>query len=91
MPVQEKEAPGYFLIIKNPMDLSTIRKKISTKKYKVSEEMLKDIRLMANNCITYNGQEHPFSDIAQNIVKAAETSIAQVSFMIIVLTINNFC
>jgi hypothetical protein len=37
-PVSAKQAPDYFSIIKNPMDLKTIRKKLNTQRYHAPEE-----------------------------------------------------
>lgn len=44
----------YPIIIKNPMDLSTVRKKIKSDKYSTVEEVLEDLMLIWENCRTYN-------------------------------------
>jgi bromodomain-containing factor 1 len=44
----------YPFIIKNPMDLSTVRKKIKSDKYSSIEEVLEDLMLIWENCRTYN-------------------------------------
>ena len=41
-------------IIKNPMDLSTIKSKISSNIYNNPQEVFNDIQLIWNNCKTYN-------------------------------------
>ena len=46
--------PDYPIIIKNPMDLGTIKKKIKSKKYKNLHEFINDIQLVWDNCKTYN-------------------------------------
>jgi bromodomain-containing factor 1 len=46
--------PTYFDVIKNPMDLSTIKKKMDVGDYETSEEFEADVRLMLNNCFTFN-------------------------------------
>ena len=46
--------PQYRDIIKNPMDLSTIRRKLDMGQYKDGDEFEFDIRLMFNNCYTFN-------------------------------------
>jgi hypothetical protein len=46
--------PHYRDIIKHPMDLSTIRKKLDLSEYNESSEFESDVRLMLNNCFTFN-------------------------------------
>lgn len=48
--------PDYYKIITNPMDLSTIGSKLNSDQYKSAEEFESDIRLMFQNCYTYNDQ-----------------------------------
>lgn len=50
--VSKKEAPNYYNIIKKPMDLSTVQKKIGI--YKSFEEFKEDLDLIWNNCLEYN-------------------------------------
>ncbi|EJD75338.1 bromodomain containing protein [Loa loa] len=53
-PVTEKEVPGYSTVIKNPMDLSTMRKKLTKGDYKNLAQLKSDFTLMMNNCSTFN-------------------------------------
>ena len=45
---------NYPLIIKRPMDLSTVRKKLKGNKYSNISEALSDLTLIWENCRTYN-------------------------------------
>ncbi|CAG8556475.1 5279_t:CDS:10, partial [Acaulospora colombiana] len=47
--------PDYYKIISHPMDLSTINSKLENDQYTGAEEFEADIRLMFQNCYTYNG------------------------------------
>ncbi|KAI9488830.1 hypothetical protein BDB00DRAFT_25073 [Zychaea mexicana] len=47
-------APDYYKIIKEPMDLGTVKAKLDRKIYTSFDEFEKDIRLIFNNCYTYN-------------------------------------
>ncbi|OMJ80250.1 hypothetical protein SteCoe_19507 [Stentor coeruleus] len=49
--------PSYRKIIKNPMDICTIRTKIKNSKYETIEDTLKDIQLIWDNCRTFNKEE----------------------------------
>ncbi|KAL0482918.1 histone acetyltransferase [Acrasis kona] len=53
-PVTKKEAGDYLDVIKEPMDLSTIQKKIKNSMYNSKEDFERDLRLMFNNCRIYN-------------------------------------
>ena len=46
----------YFDIIKNPMDLGTVKKNLKANKYKFVEEFLADIELIWDNCKAYNAE-----------------------------------
>ncbi len=46
--------PQYRDIIKNPMDLSTMRKKMDAGFYKDGDEFEADMRLIFRNCYTFN-------------------------------------
>ena len=46
--------PHYTQIIKHPMDLSTVRKRLETNYYDNCEDFETDVRLMLNNCFTFN-------------------------------------
>jgi hypothetical protein len=45
----------YPLIVKQPMDYSTMKSKLLFNCYKTEEDFSKDMRLIYDNCILYNG------------------------------------
>ncbi|CAM9156434.1 unnamed protein product [Heterosigma akashiwo] len=49
--------PHYREIIKNPMDLATIKDKFKNKKYKSRKEVMLDIKLIWDNSLTFNKVE----------------------------------
>jgi hypothetical protein len=53
-PVTEAIAPGYFDIIKYPMDFSTIFKKLDDDQYTTPFQFCEDIWLVFNNAWTFN-------------------------------------
>jgi hypothetical protein len=44
----------YMDIVKNPMDLGTIKANLEASKYQTKEEVAADIRLVWTNCMLYN-------------------------------------
>ena len=44
----------YFDIVKQPMDLGTIKRNLKANKYKYVEELLDHIQLIWDNCKSYN-------------------------------------
>lgn len=60
--------PDYFDKIKNPMDFSTIKKKLSNNLYTNFKQFVDDINLTFDNCYTYNGVNTPVG-LACTVVK----------------------
>ncbi|KAG8559883.1 hypothetical protein GDO81_017480 [Engystomops pustulosus] len=54
LPVNLKLVPGYKKVIKKPMDFATIREKLSTGQYQNFAAFALDVRLVFNNCETFN-------------------------------------
>lgn len=59
--------PFYYNYIPNPIDLSTIEKKITVSAYSDSREIVEDFNLMVNNCKKFNGENSPITKMALNI------------------------
>ncbi|VEN44395.1 unnamed protein product [Callosobruchus maculatus] len=59
LPVNTKQFPTYKKIIKVPMDLSTIKKKLQDLHYKSRDEFCADVRQIFNNCETFNEDDSP--------------------------------
>ncbi|KAK9460836.1 uncharacterized protein V1516DRAFT_677792 [Lipomyces oligophaga] len=52
--VNKRDAPNYFNVIKNPMDLSTVMKKLKLFQYRSKQEFVDDLMLIWNNCFEFN-------------------------------------
>lgn len=52
--VSKREAPNYYDVIKNPMDLSTVMRKIRSLQYNSKSEFVADLNLIWSNCLLYN-------------------------------------
>ncbi|CAG8579648.1 10329_t:CDS:2, partial [Paraglomus brasilianum] len=55
-PVDPEEVPDYYTVITNPMDLSTIDRKIKANSYKTIEDFEDDVRRIFANCRVYNAE-----------------------------------
>jgi hypothetical protein len=63
-PVKEGDAPGYCDVVKIPMDLGTVRKKLKNGSYPTSSECIADVERIWENCRLYND---PASDIVKTV------------------------
>ncbi|EDP50426.1 hypothetical protein KXW98_001193 [Aspergillus fumigatus] len=50
--------PHYPQIIKHPMDLGTIERKLKNNEYKTAQAVVDDFNLMVQNAVTFNGPDH---------------------------------
>jgi len=67
-PVDPKEVPDYYNVIKNPMDLQTIEHRLENEIYYITENIfVADIRRMCENCKLYNRPETIFYACAVSI------------------------
>ncbi len=62
----------YPQVVRMPMDLGTIKKKLSEKKYANLFQAADDVRLVWSNCMTYNADGSDFFVLAQNLKKEWE-------------------
>ncbi|RKP22226.1 Bromodomain-containing protein, partial [Syncephalis pseudoplumigaleata] len=53
-PIRRQQAPGYYDIVRRPMDLNTVRKRIRDSKINTTDEFHHDMLLIFQNAIMYN-------------------------------------
>lgn len=59
-PVKKKDAPDYHIIIKTPIDLGSMTKKLKQLVYKSKQDFVDDLHLIWTNCLKYNSApDHP--------------------------------
>ena len=63
--------PEYYVEIKNPLAVDTIKKRIKRKKYQSVEHFLKDVDLMFDNAKLYNEDESQIYQIAVELQQEA--------------------
>ncbi|PFH50751.1 hypothetical protein AMATHDRAFT_47670 [Amanita thiersii Skay4041] len=81
--------PHYPQIIKNPMDFSTIERKLGSSnpakpdpnmlnpRYYNAEEFISDVRLIFSNCLTFNGPDHIISVMGKRVEEVFDKQIKQ--------------
>ncbi|XP_078054119.1 bromodomain-containing protein 9 isoform X9 [Mustelus asterias] len=67
-PVTDSIAPGYSMIIKHPMDFSTMKDKILANEYNSITEFKGDFKLMCDNAMTYNRPETVYYKAAKKLL-----------------------
>ncbi|XP_051533599.1 bromodomain-containing protein 3-like isoform X4 [Myxocyprinus asiaticus] len=71
------ELHDYHEIIKNPMDLSTVKKKIDSREYQDAQSFATDVRLMFSNCYKYNPPDHEVVAMARKLQDVFEMRFAK--------------
>jgi len=69
--------PDYFQVIKNPMDLGTVQKKLDRNEYASVDAIVADIRLTFQNAMKYNPVGHEVHSIATELLQVFEERWAQ--------------
>lgn len=64
--------PNYKKVIKRPMDLGTIKKKLHDDKYKTVDEFVEDINLVWQNAIKFNGKKSLLKSCAEKLQKKCD-------------------
>ena len=62
----------YFDIIKQPMDLGTVKSKMDGRKYSTAAEFASDVRLIFQNCFDYNPVTHDVVGMAKKLKQVFE-------------------
>jgi hypothetical protein len=83
--------PHYPSIVKNPMDFSTIERKLTASnpvkpdpnvnnpRYLNAEDFVADVRLIISNCATFNGPDHPITAMARRVEEIFDKQIKNIS------------
>ncbi|RVE63799.1 hypothetical protein OJAV_G00139930 [Oryzias javanicus] len=76
-PVTDEIAPGYHRIVHRPMDLATLKKNIETGLIRTTAEFQRDIMLMFQNAVMYNGLDHDVYHMALEMQRDVMEQIQQ--------------
>ncbi|KAI5626176.1 bromodomain-containing protein 7 [Silurus asotus] len=67
-PVTDLIAPGYTLIIRRPMDFSTMKEKVKRECYQSLDELKMDFRIMCENAMIYNKPDTIYYKAAKKLL-----------------------
>lgn len=67
--VDPEDAPDYYKVIKEPMDLSTMEERIRSRYYKKLTEFVADMTKIFDNCRYYNSSDSLFCKSADSLEK----------------------
>ncbi|GJJ69264.1 bromodomain-containing protein 8 [Entomortierella parvispora] len=71
-PIKEHDAPGYYHMIKRPMDLKSIKERIRDGLIGNADEFHRDVLLMFMNALMYNGEDTEVYQMAQAMMSEVE-------------------
>jgi hypothetical protein len=81
--------PHYPSVIKNPMDFSTVERKLASSnpakpdpnsqnpRYFHADEFIADVRLIFSNCVTFNGPDHAVTAMGKRVEEVFDKQIKQ--------------
>mmetsp|Transcript_15698 Transcript_15698/g.17726 ORF Transcript_15698/g.17726 Transcript_15698/m.17726 type:complete len:222 (-) Transcript_15698:120-785(-) len=78
VPWEELKLDDYPKIIKKPMDLGTIKKKLEDKSYSNATEFSKDIKQIWKNCMIYNADGSDFYKLAHRWDKRTDKDMSKI-------------
>uniref|UniRef100_A0A914WHT4 Bromodomain-containing protein 2 n=1 Tax=Plectus sambesii TaxID=2011161 RepID=A0A914WHT4_9BILA len=70
--VEGLKLQDYYEIIKNPMDLGTIKRKLDGRQYATPQELYDDVRLVCENCFKYNPPTDPVHQHGKTLLRFFE-------------------
>lgn len=71
----ELNIPDYYTVVKNPMDLGTVKRKLENFEYQMGDEALTDIRLVFDNCFLYNKPQDDIYSMAKDLEGVFESKM----------------
>lgn len=74
-PVKKKDAPNYFDVIKNPVDLTAMRNKAKRNEYETMEQFLQEINQLRVNAEFFNGLNSHIGQMARDLEQHAKEKL----------------
>ncbi|XP_053671796.1 transcription initiation factor TFIID subunit 1 [Anopheles nili] len=87
-PVNKRLVKDYYTIIRRPMDLEKVSKKVASHKYHSRADFLADLQLIADNSEQYNGPEANFTKQARQMVEGTRQALDSMDHNVVQLEKN---
>ncbi|CAG7989904.1 unnamed protein product [Penicillium olsonii] len=82
--VNKRDAPDYHAVIKHPMDLGSMTKKLKGLQYRSKQDFVDDLTLIWANCLKYNtNSDHPLRKHAVYMRKETEKLVPLIPEIVI--------
>ncbi|EEC12511.1 bromodomain-containing protein, putative [Ixodes scapularis] len=75
-PMEAEQRPAYAKVVRRPMCLSRVRASLDADEYASITEVVRDLRLILENCYRFFGPSHCFSKKAQKLETVLEQKLA---------------
>ena len=83
-PVKKKDAPDYHVVIKSPMDLGTMTKKLKSLSYRSKKDFVDDLYQIWKNCLRFNSSpDHIFRKHALYMQKETDKLVPLIPDIVI--------
>lgn len=76
-PVNKKFVKDYYEVIKQPMDLQTLLKKVQSNKYQTREMFIEDVALIIQNSRQYNGADSALTRTAESLLDICQKAFIE--------------
>lgn len=80
-PVKKNEAPGYYQVIRFPMDLKTMSERLKSRYYTTRKLFMADMQRIFTNCREYNPPESEYYKCANLLEKFFYTKIKEAGLL----------
>nr|ASZ84552.1 putative BRAT1 [Cupressus sempervirens] len=80
-PVMDEDAPDYYSIVQNPMDITTLLQRVDNGRYLTCSAFLQDVELIPANAKAYNGDDYNGARIVSRACALKDAVLGMLSQM----------
>ncbi|GLJ11487.1 hypothetical protein SUGI_0168660 [Cryptomeria japonica] len=80
-PVMDEDAPDYYAIVQNPMDITTLLQRVDNRHYLTCSAFLQDVELIPANAKEYNGDDYNGARIVSRAYALRDAILGMLSQM----------
>ncbi|GLJ11464.1 hypothetical protein SUGI_0168290 [Cryptomeria japonica] len=80
-PVMDEDAPDYYAIDQNPMDITTLLQRVDNRRYLTCSAFLQDVELIPANAKAYNGDDYNGARIVSRAYALRDAILGMLSQM----------